>query len=138
MTRLDVLLVFAGPDGRGGNPLGVFLDGAAISADRRQSVAHGLGFSETVFVDGVADGNAKVAIYTPARELGFAGHPTVGTSWLLRESGHDCQHLLVPAGTVDVWADGGLAWIRARAEWGHYMEITQHDTAAEVVALAGA
>ena len=43
MTELHVLRVFIGPDGRGGNPLGVFLDGAAIPPDRRQAVAAELG-----------------------------------------------------------------------------------------------
>ena len=50
-TELTVLRVFVGPDGRGGNPLGVFLDGAAIPRDLRQAVAHELNYSETVFVD---------------------------------------------------------------------------------------
>ena len=138
MTRLDVLRVFVGPDGRGGNPLGVFLDGAAVATHQRQLVAHQLGFSETVFVDAVADGNASVAIFTPARELAFAGHPTVGTSWLLRQVGRGCQHLVVPAGSVEVWADGELAWIRARPEWVHALEIVQHEDAAAVDALVGA
>jgi predicted PhzF superfamily epimerase YddE/YHI9 len=138
VTQLDVLRVFAGPDGRGGNPLGVFLDGPAIAADRRQTVAHKLNYAETVFVDAVSDGTARIAIYTPGRELGFAGHPTVGTSWLVREAGHECRHLTVLAGTVDVWADGELAWIRARAEWVHPIEIIQHENAAAVEALTGA
>jgi hypothetical protein len=81
MTELHVLRVFLGPDGGGGNPLGVFLDGGAITPDRRQVVAHELGFSETVFIDEVGGAEARIAIFTPAAELPFAGHPTVGTSW---------------------------------------------------------
>ena len=98
MTELDVLRVFIGPDGRGGNPLGVFVDGSAIPRDRRQAVAAELGFSETVFVDDLGtavdpDGDvtataaATVRIFTPAAELAFAGHPTVGTAWLLADRG---------------------------------------------------
>lgn len=138
MTDVTVLRVFVGPDGRGGNPLGVFLDGAAIPADRRQAVARELGFSETVFVDRVTGDTAAVRIFTPGRELPFAGHPTVGTSWLLRESGQPVSRLIVPAGTVSVWQDGGLAWIRARAAWVHDIEVAHYPSSADVEALPGA
>ncbi len=60
MTQLHVLRVFVDPDGRGGNPLGVFLDGALIPPGRRQAVAVDLGFSETVFVDDAADGAIRI------------------------------------------------------------------------------
>ena len=73
MTELHVLKVFAGPDRGGGNPLGVFLDGASIPADRRQAVAAELGFSETVFVDDASNGSIR--IFMPGSELPFAGHP---------------------------------------------------------------
>ena len=88
VTELHVLRVFLGPDGRGGNPLGVFLDGGVFPRDRRLAVAHELGFSETVFVDEVDGDRARIAIYTPAMEMAFAGHPSVGTSWLLRHERH--------------------------------------------------
>ncbi len=117
MTTLHVLRVFIGPDGRGGNPLGVFLEGLEIEPGRRQAVAAELNYSETVWVDTVADGVATVRIYTPAVELPFAGHPTVGTSWLLRDVGEDVTTLRCPAGDVEAWQDGELAWIRARAAW---------------------
>jgi len=65
VTELHVLRVFVGPDGRGGNPLGVFLDGARIAPDRRLAIARDLGFSETVFVDDPAEG--AIRIFTPGR-----------------------------------------------------------------------
>ncbi len=117
MTMLHVLRVFVGPDGGGGNPLGVFVEGLDIEPERRQAVAAELGYSETVWVDTVDDGAAAVAIFTPAVELPFAGHPTVGTSWLLRELGEDVTTLRCRAGDVVAWQDGELGWIRARAEW---------------------
>ena len=61
MTELTVLRVFVGPDGRGGNPLGVVLDGAAIPETQRQAVAAAVGFSETVFIDDAATGADGVA-----------------------------------------------------------------------------
>jgi predicted PhzF superfamily epimerase YddE/YHI9 len=117
MSLLHVLRVFVGPDGQGGNPLGVFLEGLGIEPARRQAVAAELGFSETVFVDVIDHGVAQVAIFTPAVELPFAGHPTVGTSWLLRELGTPVEALRCLAGDVAVWQDAELAWIRARADW---------------------
>jgi predicted PhzF superfamily epimerase YddE/YHI9 len=117
LTKLHVLRVFVGPDGRGGNPLGVFLDGAAIPPDRRRAVAIDLGFSETVFVDDASEGSIR--IFTPGRELPFAGHPTVGTGWLFRESGAPATTLRPPAGDVPVRHDAERTWIRARPEWVH-------------------
>ena len=115
----------------------MLVDGLAIHLNQRQAMARQLNFSETVFVDRVADGEATIQIYTPGSQLGFAGHPTVGTSWLLRHQGHPLERLMVPAGVVDVWQDGDLAWIRARATWVHAMTIHEYGTAAQVDALAG-
>jgi predicted PhzF superfamily epimerase YddE/YHI9 len=135
MTDLHVLRVFSGPDGRGGNPLGVFVDGGAIPAERRQAVAAELGFSETVFVDTI-DVDARVAtvrIFTPAAELPFAGHPTVGTSWLLASLGRAVDTLRCPAGDVATWADAdGRRWIQARPEWVHQFDAPQLASPAEV------
>ena len=135
MTELHVLRVFVGPDGRGGNPLGVFLDGAAIPAERRQAVAIELGFSETVFVDDAQEG--AIRIFTPGRELPFAGHPTVGTAWLFRESGAPATTLRPPAGDVPFRHDAERTWIRARPEWVHPIHIEQLGSPAAVEALPG-
>jgi predicted PhzF superfamily epimerase YddE/YHI9 len=128
--ELHVLRVFAGPDGRGGNPLGVFLDGARLSADRRQAIATELEFPETVFVDDPAEG--AIRIFTPGRELPFAGHPTVGTAWLLRESGAPATTLRPPAGDVPFRHDADRTWIRARPEWVHPIEVKQLGSATDV------
>ena len=117
MSELHVLSVFGGPGGTGGNLLGVFLDGGAFPTDRRQAVATELGYSETVFVDDAAEG--AIAIYTPSRELPFAGHPTVGTAWLLHETGAPATTLRPPAGDVPFRIDAEGTWVRARASWIH-------------------
>lgn len=135
MTDLHVLRVFLGPHGGGGNPLGVFLDGRAIPPERRQAIALQLGFSETVFVDEMHGGFAGIAIFTPAVELPFAGHPTVGTSWLLSQVGTPVGTLRARAGDVITWQDAELTWIRARAEWVHQFESRQLPTVGEVDAL---
>jgi predicted PhzF superfamily epimerase YddE/YHI9 len=136
MTELHVLRVFPGPGDTGGNPLGVVVNGSAVPDEDRQAVAHRLGFSETVFVDDVVSGTIR--IFTPASELRFAGHPTVGTAWLLRHLGVAVTALNPPAGEVLTWIDGDLTWVRARAEWAPEMELRQYATPAEVDALAGA
>ena len=136
MTTLHVLRGFIGPGGSGGNPLGVFLDGASIEEGRRQAVALELGFAETVFVDDVARG--AIRIFTPGREIPFGGLPTVGTAWLLRNVGTPVEVLRPPAGDVPVRYDGEAALIRARAEWlPGTMRIVELGSAAEVEAHAG-
>jgi predicted PhzF superfamily epimerase YddE/YHI9 len=135
MTQLHVLRVFVGPDGRGGNPLGVFLDGGAIPADRRQAVAIDLAFSETVFVDDAAEG--AIRIFTPGSELPFAGHPSVGTAWLFRETGAPATTLRPPAGDIPFRHDAERTWIRARPEWVHPFRREQLETAADVDAYVG-
>jgi predicted PhzF superfamily epimerase YddE/YHI9 len=136
MADLHVLRVFAAPDGSGGNPLGVFLDGAAVPEARRQEVAADLGFSETVFVLDPAAG--QVRIFTPAAELPFAGHPLVGTSWLLARERAPVRVLRPPAGEVPTWVDRGITWVRARAEWAPEMTLRRLDRPEEVEALTGA
>ena len=135
MTELHVLRVFIGPDGRGGNPLGVFLDGTRIPPERRQEVARELGFSETVFVDDPAEG--AIRIFTPGRELPFAGHPTVGTAWLFRESGAPADVLRPPAGDVRFHHDAERTWIRADPAWIHPFEMRQLASPAAVDAFEG-
>src|SRR4029079_1063068 len=114
MAELHVLRVFIGPDGRGGNALGVFLDGASIAPERRLAISRVVGFSETVFVDAPAEG--AIRIFTPGGELPFAGHPTVGTAWLFRETGAPAKTLRPPAGEAPARHAPGRSWIRARPE----------------------
>jgi predicted PhzF superfamily epimerase YddE/YHI9 len=134
VTELTVLKVFVGPDGRGGNPLGVFLDGGAIPRDLRQAVAHALNYSETVFVDDRDQG--RIQILTPARELPFAGHPSVGTAWLLHETGTPIATLRPPAGDVPVRREGEWTWISADPGWvAHAFRFVHLPAAADVDAF---
>jgi predicted PhzF superfamily epimerase YddE/YHI9 len=135
MAELHVLRVFTAPDGRGGNPLGVFLDGGEVPREQRQRVATQLGFSETVFVDDRAGG--RIQILTPSTELDFAGHPTVGTAWLLRRVGAPVDALNPPAGEVRVRYPGDLTAVAARPEWAPPFNHYRLGSPAEVDALAG-
>ena len=73
----------------GGNPLAVFPDAEGLPTDQMQSLAREMNLSETTFVlpPGAADADFKVRIFTPAAELPFAGHPVVGTHWVLAHLG---------------------------------------------------
>ncbi|MBN2846976.1 MAG: PhzF family phenazine biosynthesis protein [Coriobacteriia bacterium] len=67
-----------------GNQLGVFTDARGMSAELMQALAREIGFSETTFVlPAESDGDVRMRIFTPARELPFAGHPTLGTAFAL-------------------------------------------------------
>lgn len=68
-----------------GNPLAVVLDGSGFDDEHMQSIAREFNLSETVFVLPPEDPahRAALRIFTPARELPFAGHPTIGTAVLL-------------------------------------------------------
>ncbi|MEU8591270.1 PhzF family phenazine biosynthesis protein [Streptomyces sp. NPDC048664] len=130
MTDYDVLRVFCGPDGGHGNELGVVREGSMVpERDDRQALAAKLGFSETVFVDDPERGHLD--IYTPTLRLPFAGHPCVGTAWLL-----DVPELVTPAGVVGARLDGEFSWIEARPEWAPARTLRQYGSAAEVDALA--
>ncbi|MEV8564399.1 PhzF family phenazine biosynthesis protein [Streptomyces sp. NPDC051322] len=129
MNEIDVLSVFCAPDGSHGNKLGVVRDGGRCpDVASRQALAGELGFSETVFVDDPERGHLD--IYTPGRRLPFAGHPLVGTAWLL-----DIDVLELAVGDVFARQDGEFTWITARAEWAPHRQILRYASAADVDAL---
>jgi trans-2,3-dihydro-3-hydroxyanthranilate isomerase len=67
-----------------GNQLAVFTDAREIPEDKLQPLAKEIGFSETVFVyTPEAEGHARIRIFTPTSELPFAGHPVLGTAFIL-------------------------------------------------------
>ena len=135
MPELNVLRVFCAEGGTGGNPLGVYLDGGAFDPSERQAEARRLGFSETVFVDDPSTGECQ--IFTPTVELPFAGHPLVGTAWLLAEHGHELSELRPPAGEVPARVEGDRAFVAGRPEWQPEYEWLEVGSAAEVEALDG-
>jgi predicted PhzF superfamily epimerase YddE/YHI9 len=133
MASLHVLRVFCAEDGTGGNPLGVFLDGAEIPPEERQVVARELGFAETVFVDD--RGRGEIRIFTPDVEFPFAGHPVVGAAWLLRERGSPPSVLRPPAGECPVSFERELAFVAGLPEWGPEFEFVQAESPDDVDAL---
>ncbi len=72
-----------------GNPLAVFTDAVGLTGEQMQQIAREMNLSETTFVVASArpDCIARYHIFTPGRELPFAGHPTVGTAYVLACAG---------------------------------------------------
>jgi len=105
-----------------GNPLAVFPDARGLDAATMQRVARELNLSETTFVfpDETAQSAARVRIFTPSGEMEFAGHPTIGTAYVLRVTGavEDSAKLFAlmeNVGPVSVRVDDGddpLIWLR--------------------------
>jgi trans-2,3-dihydro-3-hydroxyanthranilate isomerase len=73
----------------GGNPLAVVLDAQGLSTERMQAIAAEFNYAETTFVLPPKDPahTASVRIFTPKAEVPFAGHPNVGTAFMLAELG---------------------------------------------------
>ncbi|MEM8604752.1 MAG: PhzF family phenazine biosynthesis protein [Cyanobacteria bacterium P01_H01_bin.121] len=73
----------------GGNPLAVFPEAQGLETAQMQQVARELSLSETVFVlpPETSEGGHRLRIFTPGTELPFAGHPTIGTAYLLAAIG---------------------------------------------------
>ncbi|TMC52176.1 MAG: PhzF family phenazine biosynthesis protein [Chloroflexi bacterium] len=93
-----------------GNQLAVVLDGRDLRTEEMQRIAREMNFSETTFVlpaENPAHA-AKVRIFTPFSELKFAGHPTVGTAWVLADEG------LVPDGALEFVLEEGVGPVSVR------------------------
>jgi predicted PhzF superfamily epimerase YddE/YHI9 len=136
MTVL-VVRVFADEAGRHGNELGVVLDAGGLADGLGPELTAHLGFSETVFVDAIADGAADVRIFNPTAEMRLAGHPLVGTSYVLAEATGTQPSVLRPrlSEPVETWREGGVTWIRANSAYAPDFAFAQLATAAEVDAL---
>lgn len=72
-----------------GNPLAVFPDARGLSSEQMQAITKEFNLSETAFVlpPETQSGGVRLRIFTPARELPFAGHPTIGTAFVLAATG---------------------------------------------------
>jgi predicted PhzF superfamily epimerase YddE/YHI9 len=135
VAQLHVLRVFCAEDNSGGNELGVFIGGSEVEEDQRQTVARELGFAETVFVDD--RDRAEIRIFSPDIEVPLAGHPLVGTAWLLREEGAEPSVLRPPAGDVPVKFESELAFCAARPEWGPEFDFVEVGSPEDVEGLTG-
>lgn len=100
----------------GGNPLAVFTDARGLTDAQMQSLAAEMNLSETTFVLPPQDSanTARVRIFNRTAEMPFAGHPSVGTGWVLSQMGRgEVLRLEVPAGIVEVRIENGGGVIAA-------------------------
>jgi trans-2,3-dihydro-3-hydroxyanthranilate isomerase len=99
----------------GGNPLAVFLDADGVDETTMQQLAREMNLSETTFVLEPTDerATARVRIFTPGRELPFAGHPTLGTAFVLQQCGRapDALTFEMQAGLIPVTREDATLWM---------------------------
>jgi trans-2,3-dihydro-3-hydroxyanthranilate isomerase len=97
-----------------GNALAVFLDGSAMDATTMQRIAREMNLAETAFIlpPTRTDCAARVRIFTPTKEMLFAGHPTLGTSFVLLDEG------ILPRNTGDFLLEENIGPVPVRVEAG--------------------
>jgi trans-2,3-dihydro-3-hydroxyanthranilate isomerase len=112
----DVVDVFADVP-FAGNQLAVVHGAADLPDPALLALAREFNFSETTFPTPVDGGRYRTRIFTPGGEIPFAGHPTLGTAWVLRERGAVTADALVQecgAGEIGVRLDGDRVELSAR------------------------
>lgn len=121
-----------------GNPLAVFVDASGLDAIAMQKIAREMNLSETTFVFAPSrpDCAADVRIFTPTKEMIFAGHPTIGTSYVVRDEmpglkNTDRFSLEEKVGPVPIRVESGdaedkpLIWLRTPTiEYGDMYDAT--------------
>ena len=105
----------------GGNPLAVFTNGRGLRAETMQAIAKELNLSETTYVLPPSDAanDYRVRIFTPGKELPMAGHPTVGTTFVLARE-HMIERPVEPGSDgaeTEIKLEEGVGTIPVRIEW---------------------
>jgi trans-2,3-dihydro-3-hydroxyanthranilate isomerase len=99
----------------GGNPLAVFLDADDLDGETMQKLAREMNLSESAFVlrPSASGATHRVRIFTPGKELPFAGHPTIGTAFVLQQSGRgsDAMAFEMEAGIIPVQREETQLWM---------------------------
>ena len=115
----------------GGNPLCVFESGQGLSDQEMQALALQFNLSETTFIFPAETATALVRIFTPTFEMSFAGHPTLGTSHVVRElfNTSDQISLKMKAGVIPVAAAGNVWTLTANAPGYRDFSLTKSDLA---------
>ena len=118
-----------------GNPLCVFEDGSQLDAAQMQALARQFNLSETTFILPSKRAAAQVRIFTPAYEMPFAGHPTLGTAHVCRALGLGGEQLGLEmrAGIIPVTANGDHWTLRAQPSTSRLIDLQP----AEIARLLG-
>lgn len=121
-----------------GNPLAVVHGGETLTGEAMQAIAREFYLSETVFTlpPTASDADYRVRVFTPAAELPYAGHPSIGAAWVLARAGvieHGDVRQQCGAGVIPVRVDGkGARIVGGRPEIGECLDAA---AAAEAVGL---
>lgn len=103
-----------------GNQLATFLDYGKLSTEEMQKIAREINFSETTFITGKrsAEGSFPVRIFTPNSEIDFAGHPTLGTAFIIKNNlentGEKEIFLDFPVGRIPVRVTNDIYWMKQK------------------------
>ncbi|MBM7603659.1 trans-2,3-dihydro-3-hydroxyanthranilate isomerase [Metabacillus crassostreae] len=120
-----------------GNQLAVFNEIGDLTSEEMQQIAKETNFSETTFISGVdKDGGYHVRIFTPNEEVPFAGHPTLGTSYIIRKElmkkSQDRVTLKLKVGDIPVTFDDSIIWMKQNQpdfaeefSWGEVSQVLQ-------------
>jgi trans-2,3-dihydro-3-hydroxyanthranilate isomerase len=134
--KYRILNVFTAAGARlSGNPLCVFEDGSQLDSQAMQALARQMNLSESTFILPSKRAAALVRIFTPAYEMPFAGHPTLGTAHVCRALGlgGDQLGLEMRAGIIPVTSQGDHWTLRAAPSTTRLVE----SSAAEIARLLG-
>ena len=102
-----------------GNQLAVFLDADGLNTEQMQKIAREINFAESTFITSIQleNNSASIRIFTAEHEMQFAGHPVIGTSWVLMNKIIESQpqdfKLSVPIGEIPIEQSGDLVWLLA-------------------------
>jgi len=127
-----------------GNQLAVFTDGNSLSDQQMQRIAKEMNYSETTFVvsTDVRKGGYEVRIFTPEQELPFAGHPTLGTAYVLQQEiiKQPAQTIILnlKIGQIPVtlhYLDGCLEWLWMQQKPPTFHQVFAAETIAQVLNL---
>ena len=121
--QMHVYRVFCDKDGNHGNPVGVIFDvEQTLDTQQRQQIATGSGYSECVFVNDVDD--CSINIFSPQREIPFAGHAALGTAYAIIDQHNSVpEHLEGVEGRIVVTKEDELLWVQSELQatpcWWH-------------------
>ncbi|WP_202703170.1 PhzF family phenazine biosynthesis protein [Flavobacterium sp. UGB4466] len=102
-----------------GNQLAVFTEAENLSTEEMQEMAREINFAESTFITKLdrEKNKAEIRIFTPAHEMQFAGHPIIGTSWVLIikifDNSPENITLEVPIGAIPIHQSEDLIWLKA-------------------------
>jgi PhzF family phenazine biosynthesis protein len=136
LLHYRILNVFTDGDNPfSGNPLCVFEDASGLSTQNMQDLARQVNLSETTFITpGGPDVSANVRIFTPSYEMPFAGHPTLGTAYVVRElsSATDVVLLRMPAGVIPVRVTGTRWTLQAKSPVSYPVDVSHSNLSAMI------